>query len=258
MPSFWENLRFPGEREFDDLMGQQGQDMATYVSHPPPSAGTNFPAIIVIMEAFGVTRHIEKVCDRFAQEGYVAVAPALYHRQHPNPKLGYGEEDAPARTRYMEALRDDELVEDINVTINYLQNKYPRTSGRKIGIVGYCVGGRITYLGATSCPGLSAASVYYGGRILIPFGDGPAPIDMTNEIKIPVMGNFGQLDANPTLEDVAQIEGKLKEAGVTYDFKMYPDADHGFNCYERGSYHEESANDALARTLAWFDKYVKN
>lgn len=256
MPSFWENLRFAGEREFDDLHGQQGQDMATYVSVPGPSAGTNFPSIIVIMEAFGVTRHIEKVCDRFAEEGYVAVAPALYHRDHPNPKLGYDE--MPAVMRYMGSLRDDDLIEDINVTIDYLQNGFPRTGGQKIGIVGYCVGGRITYLGATSCPGLSAASVYYGGRILVPFGDGPAPIDLTHQIKIPVMGNFGAKDQNPTPDDVTQIEAKLKEAGVTYDFKMYPDADHGFNCDERDSYHESSAKDALTRTIAWFDKYVKN
>ena len=258
MPSFWENLRFAGEREFDELSGHQGQDMATYVSHPPPSAGTSFPAIIVVMEAFGVTRHIEKVCDRFAEAGYAAVSPALYHREHPNPKLGYGDEDAPARTRYMNALRDDELIEDLNVTINYIQNRFPRTRGQKIGIVGYCVGGRITYLGATSCPGLSAASVYYGGRILLPFGDGPAPIDLSHQIKIPIIGNFGAQDANPTPDDVAQIEAKLKEAGVTFDFKMYPNAGHGFNCDERADYHEESAKDALNRTLAWFDKYVKN
>ena len=258
MPSFWENLRFAGEREFDDLSGQQGQDMATYISHPSPSTGTSFPAIIVIMEAFGVTSHIEKICDGFAEQGYAAVAPALYHREHPNPKLGYGDEDAPARTRYMEALRDDELVEDINVTIDYLQNRWARTRGQKIGIVGYCVGGRITYLAATRCAGLSAASVYYGGRILVPFGDGPAPIDLTSQIKIPVMGNFGAQDTNPTPDDVTQIEAKLKEGGVTYDFKMYPDADHGFNCDERSSYHEGSAKDALARTLGWFDKYVKN
>ena len=245
-----------GERDFDHLEGQQGNDMATYVSHPPPSEGSNFPAIIVIMEAFGVTRHIEKVCDRFAQEGYVAVAPALYHRDHPNPKLGYDE--MPAVTRYMGNLRDDEIIEDVNVTINYLQSRFPRTSGQKIGIVGYCVGGRITYLAATSCPGLSAASVYYGGRILTPFGDGPAPVDRSHQIQIPVMGNFGAQDANPTPDDVAQIEAKLKEAGVTHDFKMYPDAGHGFNCDERDSYHEASAQDALARTLSWFDKYVKN
>ena len=256
MPSFWENLRFAGEREVDDLHGYQGLDMATYVSHPLPAAGNSFPAIIVVQEAFGVTRHIEKVCDRFAQEGYVAVAPALYHREHPNPKLGYDE--MPAVQRYMGALRDDELVEDLEVTINYLQETYGRTRGQKIGIVGYCVGGRITYLAAASCPELSAASVYYGGRILVPFGDGPAPIDLTSQIKMPVMGNFGGQDTNPSSDDVGQIEAKLKEAGVTYDFKTYADAGHGFNCDERDSYHEASAADALTRTLGWFDQYLKH
>ena len=259
MPSFWENLRFAGEREMDDLHGYEGQDMVCYVSHPAPAAGNTFPAIIVIQEAFGVTRHIEKVCDRFAEEGYVAVAPALFHREHPNPKLGYGDDDAPARTRYMEALRDEELIEDINQVIKWTQSdQFRRTNNQKVGIVGYCVGGRITYLAATSCPGLSAASVYYGGRILLPFGDGPAPIDLTHQIKIPVMGNFGDQDGNPSPDDVAQIETKLKEAGVTYDFHMYSGAGHGFNCDERGSYHEASAADALTRTLGWFDKYLKN
>jgi carboxymethylenebutenolidase len=256
MPSFWENLRFGGDREMDDLHGYQGQDMVCYVSHPAPAAGNSFPAIIVIQEAFGVTKHIEKVCDRFAQEGYVAIAPALYHRENPNPKLGYDE--MPAVMNYMGALKDDELLEDINVTIDYLQNHYQRTMGQKIGIVGYCVGGRITYLAATGCPELSAASVYYGGRILVPFGEGPAPVELTNQIKIPVMGNFGADDTNPSPDDVQTIEAKLKEAGVTYDFKSYDGAGHGFNCNERDSYHEASANDALTRTLGWFDKYVKN
>lgn len=265
MPSFWENLRYAGGsvdqpgQSYDENEGQESQDMVCYVSHPAPGAGNNFPAIIVVQEAFGVTRHIEKICDRFAQEGYVAVAPALFHREHPNPKLGYGDEDAPARNRYMGALRDEELIEDLNQVIKWTQSpQFFRTNGQKVGIVGYCVGGRITYLAATSCPGLSAASVYYGGRILVPFGDGPPPIDLSNKIKIPVMGNFGAEDANPTPDDVSQIEAKLKEAGVTYDFKMYPGAGHGFNCDERGSYHEASANDALARTLGWFDKYLKH
>ena len=257
MPSYWENLRFGGQRgEFDDFQGYQGEDMATYVSFPP--TGTTFPAIIVIQEAFGVNQHIQKVCERFAQEGYVAAAPALFHRQHPNPKLGYGEEDAPARSRYLGALRDDQIIEDINVTIDYLQNNYQRTRGQKIGIVGYCVGGRIAYLAATSCPGLSAASAYYSGRIFIPFGDGPAPIDLTHQINIPVMGNFGALDTSPSPEDVAKIEARLKEHGKTHDFKIYPNANHGFNCDERSSYHEESAKDAWARTLSWFEKHVKS
>ena len=255
MPSFWENLRFAGERELDDLRGAQGQDMATYISHPAPSEGNSFPAIIVVMEAFGVTRHIEKVCDEFARHGYVAAAPSLYHREHPNAKLGYDE--IPAVMQYMGNLRDDGLIEDINETIDYLQHRYQRTGGRKIGIVGFCVGGRITYLAATSCPGLSAASVYYGGNILVPFGDGPAPIDRTGQIKIPVMGNFGGKDENPSTANVATIEEKLKAAGVTYDFKSYSDAGHGFNCDERPDYNESAAKDALGRTLGWFDKYIR-
>ncbi len=257
MPSFWENLRFAGEREQDDLHGYQGQDMPCYVSHPLPSAGNSFPGIVVVQEAFGVTRHMEKVCDRFAQEGYVAFAPALYHREEFNPKLGYNE--MPAVQRLMGNLNDEELVEDINEVIKYSQSdQFRRTNGQKIGIVGYCVGGRITYLAATSCAGLSAASVYYGGRILVPFGDGPAPVDLTNRISIPVMGNFGADDANPSPDDVAQIEAALQAAGVTHDFKMYDGAGHGFNCDERDSYNEAAANDALDRTLAWFNQYLKS
>jgi carboxymethylenebutenolidase len=239
----------------DDLHGAQGQDMATYVSHPSPSEGNSFPAVIVIMEAFGVTSHIEKVCDQYAANGYVAIAPALYHRQHPNPKLGYDE--MPAVQGYMGELRDNELIEDVNVAVDYLNNKYPRTAGQKIGIVGYCVGGRIAYLAATSCPGLSAASVYYGGRILVPFGDGPAPIDLTSNISIPVMGNFGDTDDNPSPADVKTIDDALTAAGVTHDFKSYPGAGHGFNCDDRGSYNEAAATDAFTRTLGFFDANVK-
>jgi carboxymethylenebutenolidase len=212
----------------------------------------------VAQEAFGVNRHIEKVCDRLAQEGYVAIAPALFHRQHYNPKLGYGDADVPARTRYMAALRDNEIIEDINQVIQWTQsNQFKRTNGQKVGIVGFCVGGRIAYLAATSCRGLSASVVYYGGRILVPFGDGPSPNDLTGQINCPVMGNFGALDTNPSPADVAIIEAKLKQHHKTYDFKTYPNANHGFNCDERASYHKVSADDAWARTLGWFEKNLK-
>jgi len=258
MPSFWELIMFAGDNPLEEAHGYQGQHMAAYVSHPLPSAGTSFPAIIVVQEAFGVNRHIEKVCDRFAQEGYVAVAPAFFHRTGSNPKLGYGDADVPARTKYMGALKDDEIITDVNKTVEYLQTMYPRTQGQKIGIVGFCVGGRIAYLAATSCPSLSAAVCYYPGRALIPFGEGnKAPIELTSQIKIPVMGNFGGQDQNPTPADVARIEAELKKAKVTYDFKSYPQAGHGFNCDERSSYNEAAAKDAWTRTVGWFDKYVK-
>ena len=265
MPSFWENLRFSGAKpsdqpgqSYDEDAGAESQDMFLYVSHPPPSAGTSWPSIIVAQEAFGVNQHIQKVCDRLAEAGYVAIAPALFHREHPNPKLGYGDDDAPARNRYMGALRDDELIDDINQVVIWTQgDQFRRTNGQPIGIVGFCIGGRIAYLAATSCPGLSAAVSYYPGRVLIPLGDGTAPIDLTSQIKCPVMGNFGGKDENPSPADVATIEAKLKEAGVTYDFKSYADAGHGFNCDERGSYHEASATDAWSRTVSFFQQHVK-
>ena len=154
MPSFWDNLRFGGGsptqpgQGYDEAGGAESQDMFIYVSHPLPTAGTSFPSIIVAQEAFGANRHIQKVCDRYAAEGYVAIAPALFHREHPNPQLGYGDEDAPTRNRYMAALRDEEIVDDINQVIRWTQgNQFRRTNGRGVGIVGFCVGGRIGLLG---------------------------------------------------------------------------------------------------------------
>ena len=93
---------------------------------------------------------------------------------------------------------------------------------------------------------------------MIPFGDGPAPIDLTNQIKIPIMGNFGGKDENPSPADVETIEAALKAAGVSYDFKSYPDAGHGFNCDERGSYNEAAAKDAFERTTAFFAQHLKS
>ena len=263
MPSFWENLRFGGDRGFDDMHGYQGLDMVAYVSHPAPSEGVSWPAVIVIQEIFGVNEHIQKVCDRFAANGYVAVAPALFHREHPNPKLGYSPEDMQAGINYMSAMNDEEIVTDINETLNYIlggdnRTPYNRTAGQKVGIVGYCVGGRITYLAATSCSRLDAAVAYYPGRVLVPFGDdNPAPIDLTGNIKIPLMGQFGDQDGNPSPADVETIEARLDAAGVSYDFKMYAGAGHGFNCDERDSYHAEAAEDAWARTLGFFNQHLK-
>jgi carboxymethylenebutenolidase len=264
MPSFWENMRFGGAEEgqaaqnYDDKFGAESQDMVLYVSYPAPSAGANFPAVIVVQEAFGVNDHIQHVCDRLAREGFHAIAPAFFHREHPNPKLGYGDADVAARTRYMGALRDEQIIDDINQTIKWTQSdQYFRTNGQKVGIIGFCVGGRIAYLGAAACPGLSCAVSYYPGRLMAPFGEGPAPIDLTSKIKIPVMGNFGGKDQNPSPEDVTKLEAAVKAAKVTYDFKSYPEAGHGFNCDERGSYNKAAADDAWKRTVAWLNKHLK-
>ena len=259
MPSFWENIRMPDTNRESGANIAEGGDMSSYVSFPPPSVGTSLPAIIVVQEAFGVNEHIQRVADDFAAQGYVAVAPALFHRneRNPNPSLGYTPEDFDAAINtYMPELTGAGIIEDINATIDYLQRTYPRTRGQKIGIVGYCMGGRVVYLAASACPGLSAGVVYYGGAILAPYGDGVTPIDGTGNISVPLMGNFGETDGNPTPDDVAQIESTLDAAGKSYDFKMYPGAGHGFNCDDRDSYNQAAAEDARTRTLAFFGEHL--
>jgi carboxymethylenebutenolidase len=261
MASSWEILKV---RSTDDLL----EDMATYVSQP--ASPERRSAVIVIQEIFGVNSNIQATADRLAAAGYFAVAPALFHRENmtegvrgTNPIYGYGpygghepdEKDAEARTKAIANFNDDNIILDVNTTIEWLK-RHPRVQGDGIGIMGFCFGGRVTYLAASSCPGLSAASVFYGGNILQARGDGPSPVDRTANLQCPVLGNFGELDQNPTVDDVRQIEAELKSHGKTHDFKMYSGAGHGFYCDERNDYHEASAKDAWERTLAWFQKYL--
>ena len=260
MPSFWENIRMPDLDRESGANIAEGGDMAAYVSFPNPNAGTSLPAVIVVQEAFGANAHIQRVADQFAAAGYVAVAPALFHRneRNPNPMLGYTPEDFDAAINtYMPELTGQGIIEDIKGTIDYLQRTYPRTRGQKIGIVGYCMGGRVVYLAASACSGLSAGAVYYGGAILAPYSDGVTPVDGTANISIPLIGSFGATDGNPTPDDVSTIEAALTDAGKSFDFKMYPDAGHGFNCDDRDSYNQAAAEDAMARTVAFFDSNLK-
>ncbi len=262
MASYWEIQRVPTTGDLED-------DMATYVSQP--SVSGKVPAVIVVQEVFGVNSHIQSVADRLAAAGYFAVAPALFHREGTtegirgtNPFYTYagiaGVPDDPPererRTRAIQNWRDENIILDLNTTIEWLK-RHPRVIGDKIGIVGFCAGGRITYMAAAACPGLSCAVDFYGGNKLVALGGGPTtPFARTAQVRCPVMGNYGALDQNPTVDQVQQLEAELKRHNKVYDFKMYPGAGHGFLCDERPSYHEASAKDAWERTLGWFQKYM--
>jgi carboxymethylenebutenolidase len=220
-----------------------GSQMWSYMS-VPDHAGPH-PGVVVIQHAPGVDEVIQVLTRRLAMAGYVAIAPALYHREDPDNDPG------GRRGR----LKDANIIADVNATIDLLR-RHPAVRPDRIGITGFCMGGRVTYLAATACPGLAAASVYYGGSILGTWGAGPSPLDRSAGIQCPIMGNFGDQDQNPTPADVATIEAELTRLGKTYDFKMYAGAGHGFNCDERDSWHEASARDAWTRTLSWFQKYL--
>ena len=253
MASFWDIQRVNSGADLQE-------DMATYVSQPS-EPGRN-PAVIVIQEVFGVDAHIQSVADRLAEAGFFAVAPALFHREGnseavrgTNPLFSYTGEDADARSSAVGNWKDSQLILDINTTIRWLST-HPRVVGDKIGIVGFCAGGRITYLAAAGCPGLSAAVDYYGGNLFRVWGEAPTPFDRTKDIRCPLMGNFGAEDQNPTVDEVGQIEAALKQHGKTYDFKIHPGAGHGFNCDARASYNQAAAEDAWARTLGWFRQHL--
>jgi carboxymethylenebutenolidase len=152
---------------------------------------------------------------------------------------------------------DGNIIADVRAAVDYLKAQ-PFVQADRIGIVGFCFGGRVAYQAACNIPDLKASVVFYGGRILQPLGgDGQSPLEQTSKINAPVLGLFGEEDQNPTPDDVAKIEAELKKHGKTYEFHMYSGSGHGFHCDARPSYRPEAARDAWGKAVAWFDKYLK-
>ncbi|KKK51410.1 hypothetical protein LCGC14_3115240, partial [marine sediment metagenome] len=174
------------------------------------------PGVIVAQHAGGVDEFIQTMSDRIAAAGYVAIAPELYHRD-PNP------EDNPLVR--MGRLRDANIVTDVNAAFKHAKG-LEEVAEERIGIVGFCMGGRVAYLMATHIPALRAAVVFYGGNIMVPWGEGPAPFDGTEEIKCPVLGLFGEEDTNPSPADVAKIDAELTRLDRTHEFRSYSGAGH--------------------------------
>jgi carboxymethylenebutenolidase len=230
-----------------------GQTMEGYLTQPATSG--RYPAVVVIQEIWGVNSHIQSVTERLPSQGYVGFAPALFHREG-RMTLGLYEEMETALAR-LGHCTDANIIADVKAAVAYAKAQ-PFVDPQRIGIVGFCFGGRVSYQAACNVPDLKAAVVFYGGRILQPLGGaGPAPVEQTANITAPVLGLFGEQDGNPSPADVAKIEDELTKHGKTHDFHMYPGCGHGFHCDGRASYRPEAAKDAWAKTMAWFDKYLK-
>jgi carboxymethylenebutenolidase len=212
-----------------------------------PSAGRS-PAVIVAQHAGGVDDFICGMCDRFAEAGFVAVAPDLYHREE------LGSTDDPM-TR-MGRLRDDQIVRDMDAALAHAKT-LAEVDGERLGVTGFCMGGRVAYLMAASSSAFSAAIVFWGGNIMNAWGDGPAPFELTDRISCPVLGIFGEDDPNPNPADVARIDAEMTRFGKAHEFHSYPGASHAFMNERRPSYRPEAAADAWRRSLQWFDRYLK-
>ena len=219
-----------------------------------PEAQGRHPAVVVIQEIWGVNSHIQSGVDRLPARGYVGLAPAMFHREGPMT-IGLHEEMDTAIAR-MGRSTDVNILSDVKAAVDYIKAQ-SFVQGDKIGIVGFCFGGRVSYLAACSISDLSASVVFYGGGIGTALGDGPSPLEQTSNIGCPVLGLFGEEDTNPTPEDVAKMDEELTKYGKTHEFHSYAGAGHGFHCEARASYMPEAAADGWGKAMAWFDKYLK-
>ena len=198
------------------------------------ASGTARGGIVVLQEIFGVNTHIREVCDGFAADGFTCIAPALYDRSSQKDcDLGYTADTMAIGRKLREEFSWDDSVKDVAAAVAVLAGE-----GIKVGTVGYCWGGTISYLAGTRLD-VNAAVVYYGGQI-VPYKDEKA--------RCPMLMHFGEHDAGIPLSDVEQIRVAQPEAAV----HIY-DAGHGFNCDHRGSYDEAASTLARQRTLELFN-----
>lgn len=217
------------------LTASDGFKLGAYHADP---AGKPNAAIVVIQEIFGVNSHIRSICDRFAKEGYVAIAPAIFDRVEPNFQSGYSPDEVALARKFVSNPDWPAFLRDTQAAIDAVKNV------GAVGIVGFCLGGSVAYSAATSLSGLSAAVGYYGGAI-VRFAD--------QKPKVPALLHFGEKDASIPPTDVESIESKRPEVEV----HIYPGAQHGFSCDERASYDKASADLAWQRTIAFFGKHLK-
>ncbi len=224
--------------QFINLTAADGFSFPAYVAEP---AGTPKGAVVVLQEIFGVNSHIRSVADGYAAEGYLAVAPSTFHRVKPGVELGYTQEDMGAGFALKTAVEElpaPGVMRDIEAAVGHA-----RRAG-KVGIVGYCWGGLLTWRSACSVPGLSAAVAYYGGGMTTPAEAARQPL-------CPTLAHFGERDHWIPLETVEAF--RKAQPGV--EVQVYA-ADHGFNCDQRGSYDAPSARLARERSLAFFARHL--
>jgi carboxymethylenebutenolidase len=213
-----------------------GGAMPAYLARP--AGGETLPAVLVIQEAFGLNEHIEDVARRIAAAGYVALAPDMYHRGGARRTASYA--DLATAIGLMNELKDDDIVADLDAAVAWLRVR-PGVRGDRIGITGFCMGGRISYLMACARPeAITAAAPFYGGGI---------PVKRTATLQCPVLAFFGGDDAFIPAEQVARLEAAVREHHKTVETVVYPGAPHGFFCSERDSYRADAAADAWQRLM---------
>jgi len=218
--------------------------MPAFLAHP--AGGAAAPAVVVIQEAFGLNPHVKDVARRVAAEGYVALAPDMFWRGGKGRVAGYDE--LPKALQLMGEMRDDTIVADVGSAVAYLQQQ-PFVRRDRIGITGFCMGGRVSYLAAAELPDkIKATAPFYGGGIAV---------DKTAKVKAPVLAFFGEKDGFIPVSVAEDLKATLQREKKDGEVIVYPGADHGVFCNERGSYQQAAADDSWRRLKDFFAKHLK-
>ncbi|GAB4233707.1 MAG: dienelactone hydrolase family protein [Stanieria sp.] len=226
-----------------------------YLANPTETA-TKYPGILVIQEIFGVNSHIRDITERLAKSGYVAIAPAIYQRQAPGFEVGYTDEDMQLGRKYKEQTKAEELISDIQATIDYLYS-LPQVKPEGVGTIGFCFGGHVAYLVAT-LEDIKATASFYGAGITNSCpGGGEPTITRTKDIKGTIYTFFGTEDPLIPNEQVDEIEAELNKNQIPHQVFRYEGATHGFLCDQRSSYNPEAAQSAWQKVLDLFSQILK-
>jgi len=206
--------------------------------------------VIVLQEAFGLTDYIQEVCRGFADNGYVAVAPHLFHRVG-DPVLEYA--DVHKIGPLLAALTLEGLEADLAATLGHLSDR--GLAAARTGVVGFCMGGSVSLL-AGARHQLGGAVTFYGGGITAGRFGIPPLLELVAELQTPCLGLYGDQDAAIPVDQVEQLASALRATDQPTDLVRYVDAGHGFHCDGRDSYHRPSAEDAWKRTLDWLEAHL--
>lgn len=230
-------MNAPVTTSWISISGSNGSFDA-FVALPPAGRG---PGLLLLQEIFGVNEHIRAVAEQYALDGFVVLAPDVFWQQQRRLDIGYTPDDIQRGRALAMAADKAALQRDLVDSARALRAR-PEAQGQRVGAVGYCMGGRLAYV-AAACAHVDAAVAYYGGGI-------QDMLDLAPHIGCPMQFHYGALDANIPLSAVDQVRAAM--AGKPAEIHVYEQADHGFNCWARKSYHAPSAALAHARTLQFF------
>ena len=223
-----------------------GSTMRMHVSAPSDSGP--FAAVVVIQHQGGVDEFVQHTTRRLAAAGYVAAAPDLYHRDGPDCK----DDIVTRRSR----LSDRRVISDVDATVGFLRG-HDAVEGHRVGIIGFCMGGRLVYLMAAVNPVFQAAVAYYPGNAFRAWGrDIPSPFERSSEIHCPLLGHFGEEDQNPTPEDMQKLDAELRKYNKAHEFYSYPSAGHAFMDHTKESYRRHADEASWPRTLEFLDRHL--